>query len=72
MVLLLTGILYKAWPMLSWQFLTRFDSILHPERAGIKAGLWGSFWLISTAVFSVPVGVGAAVYLGKNMCVLDV
>jgi len=64
MVALLLGLLVKAWPMLSWKFLTRFDSMVFPQRAGIKAGLWGSFWLIlMTAGISVPVGIGAAVYL---------
>jgi len=64
MISLLLGIVVKAWPMLSWKFLTNFDSMVAPSRAGIKAGLWGSFWLIIlTALFSVPAGVGAAVYL---------
>ncbi len=35
-----------------------------PARAGIKAALWGSVWLMGlTALFSLPVGVGAAIYL---------
>jgi len=64
MISLLLGIVVKAWPMLSWKFLTSFDSMVAPSRAGIKAGLWGSFWLINlTALFAVPTGVGAAVYL---------
>ena len=61
---MLIGVLVKGWPHLSWGFLTNFDSQLEPETAGIKAGLWGSFWLIVlTALFSIPVGIGAAVYL---------
>lgn len=61
---MLIGVLAKGWPHLSWGFLTNFDSQLEPESAGIKAGLWGSFWLIVlTALFSIPVGIGAAVYL---------
>lgn len=64
MLVLLAGLLIKAWPMLTWKFLTRFDSTAFPERAGIKAGLWGSFWLIlMTGFFAIPAGVGAAVYL---------
>lgn len=40
-------------------FVSRF-----PARAGIKAALYGTAWLMGlTAVFSFPVGVGAAVYL---------
>jgi phosphate transport system permease protein len=44
-------------------FLTSYVSRL-PARAGIKAGLVGSAYLMAlTALFSFPVGVGAAVYL---------
>ncbi|MFO1021644.1 MAG: phosphate ABC transporter permease PstA, partial [Planctomycetales bacterium] len=64
LVVLLGLIVFKGWPMLNLNFLTRVDSVLNPSRAGIKAGLWGSFWLITlTTLFAVPVGVGAAVYL---------
>lgn len=50
-------------PWLSWDFLTRFPSRF-PHKAGIKSALWGSIWVISfTAMISMPVGVGAAIYL---------
>lgn len=40
-------------------FVSRF-----PARAGIKAALYGTGWLMGlTALFSFPIGVGAAVYL---------
>jgi len=40
-------------------FVSRF-----PARAGIKAALYGTVWLMGlTTVFSFPIGVGAAVYL---------
>ncbi|MES2790242.1 MAG: phosphate ABC transporter permease PstA [Planctomycetota bacterium] len=64
LAVMLVGVVVKGWPHLNWGFLTNFDSQLDPETAGIKAGLWGSFWLILlTALFSIPVGIGAAVYL---------
>ncbi len=45
------------------QFLESYPS-RHPEKAGIKAGIWGTFWLISlTALFSIPVGVSSALFL---------
>ncbi len=51
----------KSW--LSWDFIESLPSRF-PEKAGIKTALWGSIWLIClTALFSVPLGVGAAVYL---------
>lgn len=60
---LLVGVIWQAVGWLDWQFLTSYDS-RHPEEAGILAAVWGSLWLISfTALFSVPIGVGAALYL---------
>ena len=35
-----------------------------PEQAGIKAALYGTIWMMAfTALFAVPVGIGAAIYL---------
>jgi phosphate transport system permease protein len=48
---------------LDWDFLTSFPSRF-AERAGIKSALAGTLWLIMlTALFSIPVGLAAAVYL---------
>ena len=64
LVILLGTILWMGAGRLSWDFLTRYDSMVSPEKAGVLAGLWGSFWLmILTMLLSVPIGVGAAVYL---------
>jgi len=63
LVVLIAGIVIKAWGWVDYGFLTNFDST-HPEQAGLLAGLWGSFWLmLLTIMMSVPIGVGAAVYL---------
>lgn len=63
LVVLLLGVLWKGGGWLSWSFLTSYDS-RHPEQAGVLAGLWGSFWLVSLATLvAVPVGVGAALFL---------
>jgi len=63
LVVLLVAVLWKAWGWLDWDYLSHYDS-RHPENAGILAGFWGSFWLaILTTLFTVPIGVGAAVYL---------
>ncbi len=44
-------------------FLENFPSRF-PEKAGIKSALLGTLWLVSfTALVSIPVGIGAAVYL---------
>jgi len=61
--ILLFEILNKGLPWLSMDFLNNFPS-RHPEQAGIKAALYGTIWITSlTALFSIPLGVGAAIYL---------
>ena len=48
---------------ITWEFLTNFPS-RSPELAGAKAAIMGTLWVMSfTALFSIPVGVGAAIYL---------
>ena len=64
--LLLWTIYDRGWDRLAadpgaffGNFVSRF-----PARAGIKAALHGTMWLMGlTALFSFPVGLGAAVYL---------
>ena len=58
-------IVVKGAPAISWQFLTAFP------REGMKAGgIWpailGTVYLtLGTAIFSVPLGLGAAIYLSE-------
>lgn len=60
---LLFSVISKAWGWVDVDFLTSHHS-RKPEDAGIKAALWGSLWLILlTGLFSIPIGVGAALYL---------
>jgi len=60
---LMVDVVRKGASWLDWQFLTSYPS-RNPEEAGIKSAIVGSFWMmLLTALFSVPVGVGAAVYL---------
>ncbi len=60
---LMVDVVRKGVPWLDWQFLTSYPS-RNPEAAGIKSAIVGSFWLmLLTALFSVPIGVGAAIYL---------
>jgi succinate dehydrogenase hydrophobic anchor subunit len=63
LAVLLAGVIWQAWGWLDLQFLTGFDS-RRPANAGLLAGIWGTFWLILfTTIFTVPMGVGAAIYL---------
>jgi phosphate transport system permease protein len=56
---------FEGLPRLfDWNTFTGYPSQLAPETAGFRASLLGSIWiLVTTMVFSVPIGVGAAVYL---------
>ena len=63
LVTLLAQVLVEGLPWLSWHLLTDYPS-RHPEEAGLKAAIWGTVWIMGlTASFTVPIGVGAAVYL---------
>ncbi|MGQ0720348.1 MAG: phosphate ABC transporter permease PstA [Candidatus Eiseniibacteriota bacterium] len=63
LVVLLARIAGEGLGSLDWQFLSSFPSRF-PEKAGILSALVGTLWLVSlTALISVPVGVGAALYL---------
>ena len=63
LMVLLYEVLTTGLPWLNWQFLTDYPS-RHPEEAGLFSALMGTVWLMAmTAIFTVPVGVGAAIYL---------
>ena len=67
---LLIDVLIDGLPWLDWGFVTSYSS-RRPAEAGIFAGLMGSVWmLVLTAAFTIPLGVGTAVYLeefaGRN------
>lgn len=63
LALLLWDAFRDGYRWLDWQFLNSFPSRF-PEKAGIKSALLGSTWLMSlTAIFSIPIGIGAAIYL---------
>jgi phosphate transport system permease protein len=61
-VLLLT-VSADGFDRVSWDFINSFPSRF-PERAGIKAALYGTIWMMAfTALLAVPIGIGAAIYL---------
>ncbi len=65
LAILLFDIFRKGLPWLDWQFLTSFSS-RSAAKAGIKAALAGSFWLmLLTAPISFLIGVGSAIYLNE-------
>jgi len=63
LVVLLVDLALDGVPRLSWSFLNSFASRF-PERAGVKAALLGSVWILAlTALIAFPVSVAAAIYL---------
>jgi|SRR5829696_7404571 len=63
LAVLLIDVAWDGVPRLGWGFLTNFPSV-SAERSGIYPALLGSLLLLlHTAVISVPLGVGAAIYL---------
>lgn len=63
LVVLLYSLVKNGISVLDLDFFTSYPSRF-PERAGIKSALWGTLWVILlTALFTIPVGVCAAIYL---------
>jgi phosphate transport system permease protein len=64
-IAIIVYILIQGMPAISWDFITQF-----PTNGMRSGGIWpaivGTLWLtIGTAVFSVPLGVAAAVYIAE-------
>ncbi|WP_024831432.1 phosphate ABC transporter permease PstA [Ruminiclostridium josui] len=63
LVILLADIIMRGVPYLTKHFFTNFPSRF-PKKAGILPGIYGSIYIILlTILFSVPIGLGTAVYL---------
>jgi len=62
LALLLGSVSWTAVSRLGWDFLTGYPSRF-PERAGVLPAVVGTIYvMLLTALFSFPVGVGAAIY----------
>ena len=60
---LLVQVALEGVPWLSWHLLTDHPS-RHADEAGLKSAMMGTLWVMGlVAAFSIPVGVGTAVYL---------
>ena len=63
LIALLVDVLSDGLSHLDWGFLSSFPSSF-PGRAGIESPLLGTIYLmVLVALFTIPVGVGAAIYL---------
>ena len=64
LVTLLARVLVEGLPSLDWHFVTTRSTSRHVEESGILSAMVGTAWIMFlTALFTVPIGVGAAVYL---------
>ena len=60
---LLVSIVVEGSPRLNLDLLTNMPSA-RPRRAGIQSAIFGSLWVVGmTAAISLPIGIGAAIYL---------
>ena len=63
LITLLVDLITEGWDRLNPALVTNMPSA-RPERAGIQSAIFGSLWVVgTTAVISIPAGVGAAIYL---------
>ena len=63
LVILLAQVLIDGLPWVSKNLLFNYPS-RHTEEAGLRAAIFGTLWLMGlTASFTVPIGIGAAIYL---------
>jgi phosphate transport system permease protein len=63
LLVLLITIASDGLGRVSWDFITSYPSRF-ADQAGIKSALFGTLWLMGlTALFAVPMGIGAAIYL---------
>lgn len=61
---LLASVLATAWPYLRPSLVLNNPSFTDPEQAGYAPAIVGSLWIVGlTLVFSLPLGIGAAIYL---------
>jgi phosphate transport system permease protein len=64
-ILVIIYIAYQGAPAISWEFLSGFPSD-GMRSGGILPAIVGTFYLtVGTAIFSVPLGIGAAIYLSE-------
>ncbi|MFL2763488.1 MAG: phosphate ABC transporter permease PstA [Dehalococcoidia bacterium] len=63
LIILLIRVGIEGIPWLSTDLINNYPS-RNPDEAGLKAALFGSIWLMGlTGLFSIPIGIGAAIYL---------
>ena len=63
LIVLIVDTFITGRPRLNWDLVKNMPSA-RPQRAGIQSAIWGSIWVVgTTALISLPLGIGAAIYL---------
>ena len=63
LIVLIADVLRDGAGWLDWQFITSYPS-RKPAEAGLLSALFGTLWImVMTALFSLPIGIGTAIYL---------
>lgn len=64
LVVLLSYVVIKGWPRLDARLVTNMPSSITPETSGAQSAITGTLWvMVFTALWSLPVGIMAAIYL---------
>jgi len=65
---LLAAVIYNGWPAIGWEFFTQVEPLSYRERGGgYVHGIVGTLYMTGVAtLFSVPLGIAAAIYLNEN------
>ena len=63
LVFLIGYILYRGIPNLSWQFLTREESVINDIQGILPAIVNTVYVIVFTLIIVLPLGVGSAIYL---------
>ncbi|WP_084959295.1 phosphate ABC transporter permease PstA [Thermoactinospora rubra] len=64
LAVLLVYVVNRGWPRLDARLWENFPSIRRPDSSGVLSGITGTVWVVGlTALFALPTGVLAAVYL---------
>ena len=64
LLVLIVDTAIQGAPRFDSQLITEYGSRIRPEETGFRAGILCSLWLMAfTALFAVPLGIAAAIYL---------
>lgn len=64
LAVLIAYVTLKGWPKLSLNLITNMPSLRNPAQSGVQSAITGTLWVIGfTALFALPVGILAALYL---------